>query len=239
MRYPQGYPPVCQRPLFGHILQTTCTYRPTRCGSLRFRMFCVLCQDSLRGVSSVNLECGFVWVWPQRQTFVGKSLTLTIQNRTSAQSSRPTFLQLLHAPQRPSVTIVSAMAMADILDHAAERSASKAKALLRTVVRRPIVNFRVLKKEGVCFLFLTRFPVKKGAKKRPEFFWGRRLWGAVGSRWPLAREHVLLLAFGCPLADKVARRTRPSLWATQQPRRGALGTLETVRLWPLSSVVVG
>jgi len=100
MRYPQGYPPVCQRPLFGHILQTTCTYRPTRCGSLRFRMFCVLCQDSLRGVSSVNLECGFVWVWPQRQTFVGKSLTLTIQNRTSAQSSRPTFLQLLHAPQR-------------------------------------------------------------------------------------------------------------------------------------------
>ena len=88
MRYPRGYPPVCQRPLFGHILRTTCTSRPTRCGSLPFRMFCVLCRDSLRGVSSVNLECCFVWVWPQRQTFVRKSLT--IQNRTSAQSSRPT-----------------------------------------------------------------------------------------------------------------------------------------------------
>jgi len=38
--------------------------------SPRFRISCVLCRDSLRGMSSVNLECCFVWVWPQRQTFV-------------------------------------------------------------------------------------------------------------------------------------------------------------------------
>jgi len=69
-RTPRGYPPAYLRPLFGHLLRTTCTSRPTRYGSPPFCMFCVLCRDSLRGQSSVNLECCFVSVWPQTQTFV-------------------------------------------------------------------------------------------------------------------------------------------------------------------------
>jgi len=35
-----------------------------------FCMLCVLCRDSLRGQSLMNLDWCFVVVWPQRQTFV-------------------------------------------------------------------------------------------------------------------------------------------------------------------------
>jgi len=43
----------------------------------------------------------------------------------------------------------------------------------------------------------TRFPVKKGAKKRRRFLGGRRLLGAVAGN-ALTRDHVLLWGFGCP-----------------------------------------
>ena len=70
------------------------------------------------------------------------------------------------------------------------------------------------------------------AKKKANILGGET---AVGSCWEaLTRDHVLLLPFGCPSADKMVRRTRPSLWATRQPR-GASGTLETVRLAALFS----
>jgi len=60
-----------------------------RCGSPRFRMSCVLCRDSLRGVSSVNLECCFVRVWPQRQTFVRILLHSRIGRLLRADVRRP------------------------------------------------------------------------------------------------------------------------------------------------------
>ena len=65
--------------------------------SPRFQMSCVLCRDSLQGVSSVNLECCFVWVWPQRQTFVRILLQSRIAHLLRADVRR--FLQELHAPQ--------------------------------------------------------------------------------------------------------------------------------------------
>jgi len=53
-----------------------------------FCMLCFLCRDSLRGQSLMNLDCRFVVVWPQRQTFV--RILLQLQNRTSASNRRPT-----------------------------------------------------------------------------------------------------------------------------------------------------
>jgi len=43
-------------------------------------MLCFLCRDSLRGKSLMNLDCLFVVVWPQRQTFV--RILLQHQNRS-------------------------------------------------------------------------------------------------------------------------------------------------------------
>jgi len=48
---------------------------------------------------------------------------------------------------------------------------------------------------GVYFLFSTRFPVKKGAKRRRIFFLGRRLLGAVGNA--ITRDHVLAFTRYC------------------------------------------
>jgi len=45
----------------------------------------------------MNLDCRFVVVWPQRQTFV--RILLTFQNRPSASSRRPTIAQSHIAPQ--------------------------------------------------------------------------------------------------------------------------------------------
>jgi len=53
------------------------------------------------------------------------------------------------------------------------------------------VSFRVLKKQGVYFLFSTRFPVEKRRKKEAKLFLGRRLLGAIWNA--LARDHVLVL----------------------------------------------
>ena len=60
-----------------HFVCCVCGRPP---GARPFRMLCFLCRDSLRGKSLMNLDCRFVVVWPQRQTFV--RLLLQLQNRS-------------------------------------------------------------------------------------------------------------------------------------------------------------
>jgi len=97
LRYPGGCPPIFLSTLFGHIpsndlhipfntLQAPAAAHFVCCvcgrppGARPFRMLCFLCRDSLRGKSLMNLDCRFVVVWPQRQTFV--RLLLQLQNRS-------------------------------------------------------------------------------------------------------------------------------------------------------------
>ena len=105
---------------------------------------------------------------------------------------------------------------------------------------KPVGEFSCFEKKigGFNFCFQPRFPVEKDAKKRRNLFLERRLLGAVGNALTLTRDHVLLL-FGCPSADKIVRRLRPSLWATRQPEqpRGARRNPRNRPIWPLSSVV--
>ena len=59
--------------------------RSTHCGrppgARPFCTLCFLCRDSLRGSKSLmNLDCRFMVVWPQRQTFV--RILLQLQNRS-------------------------------------------------------------------------------------------------------------------------------------------------------------
>jgi len=65
-------------------------------GARPFCRLCVLCRDSLRGQSLMNLDRCFVVVWPQRQTFV--RILLTTTRIGVCPSRRPTVL----LPERSS-----------------------------------------------------------------------------------------------------------------------------------------
>jgi len=102
-----GYPPVCQRPLssatlykrLAHLVPHVAEACPFVCFVLyvpRFIARCVLGESQVLFCVGLASE-----VRGQRQTSVRKSLT--IQNRTSARSSRPTFFTAptrSPAPQR-------------------------------------------------------------------------------------------------------------------------------------------
>jgi len=62
-------------------------------------------RDSLRSVSSVNLKCCFVWVWPQTSEANIRKSSLTFQNRPSARSSRSTFFFFLSPRFRMSCVL--------------------------------------------------------------------------------------------------------------------------------------
>jgi len=59
------------RPLFGHIPSNDLhiPFNTLRAPALLY-VVCFVCRDSLRGQSLMNLDCRFVVVWPQRQTYV-------------------------------------------------------------------------------------------------------------------------------------------------------------------------